>query len=66
MSHLVVVLKHVRPKQLLRLGIDRETREEINEVLIFSFRPHVIQGLLGDVQILGVAQRTALRETRDG
>ena len=34
------------------------------EVLVFSFCPHVIQSLLGDVQILGVTQSAALGGTR--
>jgi len=32
------------------------------EVLVFSFRPHVIQGLFGNVKILGLTQSTTLRE----
>ena len=49
LSHLVIIVKHVRPKQPLRLGIVRETKEEVNEVLVFSFGPHVVQSLLGNV-----------------
>ena len=42
LSHLVVILKQVRPQQPLRLWVGREAREEVNEVLVFSFGPHII------------------------
>lgn len=49
LSYLVIILENVRPKQPLRLGVIRETKEEVMEVLVFSFGPHVIQRLLGNV-----------------
>jgi len=61
LSYLLIVLEHVRPKQPLRLDVVRETKEEVLEVLVFGFRPHVVQGLIGNVQILGLTQSATFR-----
>ena len=63
-TYLLIVLEHVRPKQPLRLDVARETKEEVMEVLVFGFRPHVIQSLFGKVQILGLTQRATLQIKR--
>ena len=49
LSYLVIIPEHVGPEQPLRPGIVRETEEEVVEVLVFGFRPHVIQSLLGNI-----------------
>ena len=60
--HLVVILEHVRPEQPLRLGIVRETKEEVMEVLVFGLRPHVIQSFLADIWILCFTHGIPFRE----
>jgi hypothetical protein len=65
LSYLVVILEHVRLEQPLRLDIVRETREEVMEVLVFSFCPHVIQSLLDSIWVPGFTQGTAFRENRE-
>ena len=47
--YLVIILEYIGPEQPLRLEIVRETKEEVVEVLVFGFRPHVVQSLLGDL-----------------
>lgn len=48
-QYLVIVLEYIRPKQPLCLRVARETEEEVMEVLVFGFGPHVVESLLGNI-----------------